>query len=166
MFLKVNLLSTSGAASTGLLYKETVGMGRFLTEVQFVQAVGLATLLPGSDALQLAMFVGFTVAGIAGGLVSLFAAILPPTILMFGLVSILYRVQRQAWVSRFVEGLSPAVAVLIVTVAWKISKGGFEDGLNWQFITLGVASLIAFLFELPAPLVILVCGLLGTLIFR
>jgi chromate transport protein ChrA len=65
-----------------------------------------------------------------------------------------------------VEGLSPAVAVLIVTVAWKISKGGFEDGLNWQFITLGVASLIAFLFELPAPLVILVCGLLGTLIFR
>jgi hypothetical protein len=31
---------------------------------------------------------------------------------------------------------------------------------------LGAASLIAFLFELPAPLVVLVCGLLGTLIFR
>ena len=57
MFLKVNLLSTSGAASTGLLYKETVGLGRFLTETQFVQAVGLSTLLPGSDALQLAMSV-------------------------------------------------------------------------------------------------------------
>ncbi len=166
MFLKVNLLSTSGAASTGLLYKETVGLGRFLTEAQFVQAVGLSTLLPGSDALQLAMFVGFTVGGIPGGLVSLFAAILPPTLIMFGLVSILHRIQRQAWVSRFVEGLTPAVAVLILTVAWKIFKSGLNDGLDIRFIGLGIVSLIAYLFELPAPLVVLVCGLLGTFLFR
>lgn len=165
-FLKVNLLSTSGAASTGLLYKETVGLGRFLTETQFVQAVGLATLLPGSDALQLAMFVGFTVGGIPGGLVSLFAAILPPTIIMFGLVSILYRIQRQAWVSRFVEGLTPAVAVLILMVAWKIVKSGLNGGFDWRFVFLGVASLVAYLFQMPAPLVVLICGLLGTILFR
>jgi chromate transporter len=164
IFLKVNLLSTSGAASTGLLYNEVVG--RFLTDEQFVQAVGLATLLPGSDALQLAMFVGYTVAGIPGGLVSLFSAILPPTFLMFGLVSILHRIQRQAWVSRFVEGLTPAVAVLILTVAWKVVKSGLSDGLDMRFIGLGIASLIAYLFELPAPLVVLVCGLIGTFLFR
>ena len=164
IFLKVNLLSTSGAASTGLLYNEVVG--RFLTDEQFVQAVGLATLLPGSDALQLAMFVGYTVAGIPGGLVSLFSAILPPTFLMFGLVSMLHRIQRQAWVSRFVEGLTPAVAVLILTVAWKVVKSGFNDGWDIRFIGLGAASLIAFLFDLPAPLVVLVCGLIGTFLFR
>ena len=164
IFLKVNLLSTSGAASTGLLYNEVVG--RFLSDEQFVQAVGLATLLPGSDALQLAMFVGYTVEGIPGGLISLFAAILPPTILMFGLVSILHRIQRQAWVSRFVEGLTPAVAVLILTVAWKVLKSGMNDGLDWRFVGLGAASLVAYLFELPAPLVVLICGLLGTFLFR
>lgn len=164
IFLKVNLLSTSGAASTGLLYNEVVGL--FLTKDQFVQAVGLATLLPGSDALQLAMFVGYTVDGIPGGLVSLFAAILPPTVLMFGLVSILHRIQRQAWVSRFVEGLTPAVSVLILTVAWKVISSGESNGLDWRFIGLGAASLIAFLFDLPAPLVVLVSGLLGTLLFR
>lgn len=164
IFLKVNLLSTSGAASTGLLYNEVVG--RFLTDAQFVQAVGLATLLPGSDALQLAMFVGYTVGGIPGGLVSLFAAILPPTIIMYGLVSVLHRIQRQAWVSRFVEGLTPAVAVLILTVAWKIVKTGFSEGLDWRFVGLGVVSLLAYLFELPAPLVVLICGLVGTFLFR
>ena len=164
MFLKVNLLSTSGAASTGLLYNEAVG--RFLTENQFVQAVGLATLLPGSDALQLAMFVGYTVAGIPGGFVSLFAAILPPTILMFALVSVLHRIQREAWVSRFVEGLTPAVAVLILTVAWKILKSGSGSALDWRFVGLGVLSLSAYLFEVPAPLVVLICGLIGTFIFQ
>jgi len=163
-FLKINLLSTSGSASTGLLYNEAVG--HFLTENQFVQAVGLATLLPGSDALQLAMFVGYTVAGIPGGFVSLFAAILPPTVIMLGVVLLLHRIKREAWVSRFVEGLTPAVAVLILTVAWKIFKGSGDDGIGWQTLVLGGAGLIALLFEVPAPLVLLACGIAGTFLFR
>ena len=164
VFLKINLLSTSGAASTGLLYNEAVG--RFLTEDQFVQAVGLATLLPGSDALQLAMFVGYTVGGVSGGLVSLFAAILPPTILMLVLVSLLHRVQREAWLSRFVEGLTPAVAVLIITVAWKVLNSGTGGDLSWIVLAMGGLSLIAYLYEVPAPLVLLVSGLIGTFLFR
>ena len=164
VFLKINLLSTSGAASTGLLYNEAVG--HFLTEDQFVQAVGLATLLPGSDALQLAMFVGYTVAGVAGGLVSLFAAILPPTILMFALVSLLHRIQREAWVSRFVEGLTPAVAVLILTVSWKVLKNGTGGEMDWIIVGFGGASLLAYLIEVPAPIVILVAGLIGTFLFK
>jgi chromate transporter len=163
-FLKINLLSTSGSASTGLLYNEAVG--HFLNENQFVQAVGLATLLPGSDALQLAMFVGYTVAGIPGGFVSFFAAILPPTVIMLGVVMLLHRIQREAWVSRFVGGLTPAVAVLILTVAWKIFKGSGDDVIGWQTLTLGGAGLIALLLEAPAPLVLLACGLVGTFLFK
>lgn len=164
VFLKINLLSTSGAASTGLLYNEAVG--HFLTEDQFVQAVGLSTLLPGSDALQLAMFVGYTVAGVAGGLVSLFAAILPPTVLMFVLVSLLHRVQRQAWLSRFVEGLTPAVAVLILTVSWKVLKSGTGGEFDWIIIGVGGASFVAYLLEIPAPFVILIAGMIGAFMFR
>lgn len=163
-FLKINLLSTSGSASTGLLYNEAVG--HFLTEEQFVQAVGLATLLPGSDALQLAMYVGYTVAGIPGGLVSLFAAILPPTIIMFGVVTLLHRIQREAWVSRFVEGLTPAVAVLIALVAWKIFRGNVENPISWPVLALGGAGLVALLLEIPAPLVLLACGVIGVFLFR
>ena len=163
-FLKINLLSTSGSASTGLLYNEAVG--HFLTEDQFVQAVGLATLLPGSDALQLAMFVGYTVDGIVGGFVSIFAAILPPTVIMLGVVLLLHRIQREAWVSRFVEGLTPAVAILILTVAWKIFFGSGKDPVGWQTYAIGGVSLVALLFELPAPLVLLACGIVGTLIFK
>jgi chromate transporter len=163
-FLKINLLSTSGSASTGLLYNEAVG--HFLTENQFVQAVGLATLLPGSDALQLAMFVGYTVAGIPGGFVSLFAAILPPTVIMLGVVMLLHRIQREAWVSRFVEGLTPAVAILILTVAWKIFRGSGEGAIGWQVLALGGVGLVALLLKAPAPLVLLACGIAGTFLFK
>lgn len=162
-FLKVNLLSTSGPASVGLLYKEAVG--HFLTEQQYVQAVGFSTVMPGSDALQLAMFVGYTIAGIPGGIVSLLGAILPPTLLMFVVVSLLHRIRRESWVASFVKGLTPAVAVLMLFVAWKVFKAG-NGGLGWQSLLLGVSSLIALLFELPGPVVIFVAGLAGVFLYR
>ena len=111
------------------------------------------------------MFVGYSVAGIPGGLVSLFAAILPPTILMFALVALLHRIQREAWLSRFVEGLTPAVAVLILTVSWKVLTNGTEGEFNWVMVGVGAASLLAYLLDVPAPLVILVAGIIGTFAF-
>ena len=162
-FIKINLLSTSGPASVGLLYKEAVGI--FMTEGQFIQAVGISSLLPGSDALQLAMFVGYSAGGVSGALVALLGSILPPTILMFGVVAVLHRLRREAWVSRFVEGLTPAVAVLMLFVAWKVLTGGSEGQFNWQTVSIAVASFVALIFDAPAPLVLLIAGLLGIFIF-
>ncbi|MCC7118343.1 MAG: chromate transporter [Anaerolineales bacterium] len=156
-FLKVNLLSTSGPASVGLLYHEAVG--RFVTEQQFVQAVGFSSVLPGSDALQLAMYIGYAAGGIWGGLVALLGSILPPTLIILGVTMILHRLRREAWVSSFVEGLAPAISVLMVFTAWKIfQKGGNTGWFGWS---LGVASLLAMWFKLPERAVILVAGVLG-----
>lgn len=160
-FLKVNLLSTSGPASVGLLYNEAVG--KFVTEGEFVQAVGFSSVLPGSDALQMAMYVGYAAAGIPGGLVALLASILPPTVLILGVVMLLHRIRREAWVASFVEGLTPAISVVILFSAWKIFQKGGETG--WQGWLIGAASLIALLFEAPARIVILVAALLGIFLF-
>ena len=158
-FLKVNLLSTSGPASVGLLYDQAVG--RFVTEEQFVQAVGFSSVLPGSDALQLAMYVGYTAAGIAGGFVALTASILPPTIIILGVTMILHRLRRESWVPNFVEGLAPAISVLMVFTAWKIFQKGGDTG--WFGWLLGFASFIAMWFKLPERVVVVIAGIIGVI---
>ena len=161
-FLKVNLLSTSGPASLGLLYHEVVG--RFVTESQFVQAVGFSSVLPGSDALQLAMYVGYAAAGIPGGLVALLASILPPTLIILGVTLILHRLRREAWLGSFVTGLTPAISVLMVFTAWRIfQKGG---AMSWEGWLIGLASLAAMYLKAPERLVILIAGVLGILFLR
>jgi len=162
-FIKINLLSTSGPASVGLLYNEAVG--KFMTEPQFIQAVGISSFLPGSDALQLAMFVGYSAAGVPGALVALLGSILPPTLLMFGVVAVLHRLRREAWVSRFISGLTPAVAVLMLFVAWKVFAGDANENFHWQTALIAGGSLIALFFDVPAPLVLLIAGLSGVFIF-
>lgn len=157
IFMKVNLLSTSGPASVGLLYHEVVG--KWVTEAQFVQAVGLSSVLPGSDALQLAMYIGYTVAGIPGGLVALLASILPPTVIILGVTMILHRLRREAWVSNFVEGLAPAITVLMLFTAWKIFQKGGATG--WEGWTIGILSLISMLLKVPERIVVIIAALVG-----
>jgi len=101
IFLKVNLLTTAGPTSVGLLYKETVGT--ILTEAQFVEAVGFSNLVPGSEALKLAMFIGYASGGAAGMFAALLGAIIPPTIIMLTVASILIRFQAQDWMKNMVR---------------------------------------------------------------
>lgn len=158
IFLKVNLLSTSGPASVGLLYHEVVG--KSITEAQFVQAVGFSAVLPGSDALQLAMYIGYAMGGILGGLVALLASILPPTIIILGVTIILSRLRREAWISSFIEGLTPAISVLMLFTAWKIfAKGGSNDWEAWAILLVSLAGM--FSKKLPERIVIVVAGLIG-----
>lgn len=162
IFIKVNLLSTSGPASVGLLYQETVGT--LVTESEFVQAVGFSSVLPGSDAIQLAMYIGYAAAGIPGGLVAMLGSILPPFLLILGAVLVLQRLRREVWLSSFVEGLAPAISVLMVFTAWKIFERGGETGwLGWG---IGVVSLVLMFLNAPARIVVLAAGLLGILLIQ
>jgi chromate transporter len=164
LFLKINLLSTSGIASVGLLHEQAVGT--LLTQEQFVQAVSFSSVLPGSDALQLAMFTGFRVAGLAGAGAALLGSILPPTVLILGVVAVLHRLRREAWVSRFVEGLAPAVAVLMLYVAAKLLVGGVGTSADWLLVAIGAASLLGYIVGAPPPLVLLGAGMLGAMFIR
>lgn len=160
IFLKVNLLSTSGPASVGLLYHEMVG--KYVTEGQFVQAVGFSSVLPGSDALQLAMYLGYAVGGVPGGLVALLASILPPTLIILGVTVILHRLRREAWISSFIEGLTPAISVLMLFTAWKIFQKGGSDG--WEAWAIGLVSMAGMLSKrVPERILIVIAGLIGIL---
>ncbi len=164
MFLKVNLLSPSGPASVGLLYKEAVGT--IMTEESFVEAVGFSNVLPGSEALKLAMFVGFAAGGVPGVLTALLGAVLPPTVMMLVVAAVLQRFQQENWLNGFVAGMSPAVAALIIVVAIELFRVGQAKKVGKRTMFIAALSAVAFFFEVPSPLVLLGAGILGVILFR
>lgn len=164
MFLKVNMLSPSGPASIGMLYKEAVNK-KVMTEAQFVEAVGFSNVLPGSEALKLAMFVGYAAGGLPGVLTALLGAILPPTVLMLFVSALLQRFQHANWINGFVAGMSPAVAALIVVVAWELFRATSPKSIDRRAVLIALLSAVAFWFDLPSPFVLLGAGLLGVLLY-
>lgn len=164
MFVKVNILSTSGPASVGLLYKESVGS--IMTEAQFIEAVGFSNVLPGSEALKLAMFVGYAAGGLPGTLAALLGSILPPTLIMLGVAAAIESIQGEAWMQGFIQGLGPAVAMLIVVVAWQIFRNENTKTIKGRALFIAALSALAFWLDLPSPLVLLGAGILGVILFR
>lgn len=164
MFLKVNLLSPSGPASVGLLYKEAVG--KIVTEERFVEAVGFSNVLPGSEALKLAMFVGFAASGVPGVLTALLGAVLPPTVMMLVVAAVLQRFQQESWLNGFVAGMSPAVAALIIVVAVELFRIGQTKKVGRRTLLITLLSAIALWLNIPSPIVLLGAGILGVILFR
>lgn len=163
MFLKVNILSPSGPASVGFLYEESVG--KLMTEEQFVEAVGFSNVLPGSEALKLAMFVGYAAGGLPGVMSALLGAILPPTVLMLLVSALLQKFQHEDWLAGFVAGMSPAVAALIVYVAWELFRVSSRKRIDHRVVLIAALSALAFWFEIPSPFVLLGAGVLGVILF-
>jgi len=164
MFLKINVLSTSGPASVGLLYKESVGR-KMMTESQFVEAVGFSNVLPGSEALKLAMFVGFAAGGFPGTLAALLGSVLPPTLIMLAVAAVVQRFQGEAWMQGFMNGLGPAVAILIVVVAWQIFRAESTGSFQWRTLLIAALSALGFWLDVPSPFVLLGAGVLGIIFF-
>lgn len=162
MFLKINLLTSSGPASVGLLYKDAVG--HIMTEAQFVEAVGFSNVLPGSEALKLAMFVGFAAGGLTGTLAALLGSTLPPTGSMLIVALAIQGFQDEPWMNGFVRGMVPAVAMLISVAAWKLFRGGKK--LRRRPLLIAALSLVALLLGAPTPLVLLGAGVLGVFLFQ
>ncbi|HEC33438.1 MAG TPA: chromate transporter [Chloroflexi bacterium] len=162
-FLKVNLLTTSGAASVGLLYSEAVG--RLMSREEFVEAVGYSSVLPGSDAVQLAIFVGYRVGGVPGALIACLGAILPPMVIMLVVATVLTRLRGEAWIGGFVKGLAPALAALLLITAYNVvGEGGWR---GWSPLLLGTVSLVAMAaFKVPPAIVLIAAGLTGIFLFR
>lgn len=164
MFLKVNVLSPSGPASIGLLYDEAVG--KIMTEEQFVEAVGLSNVLPGSEALKLAMFVGYAAGGVPGMFTALLGSILPPTVLMLIVAAVLQNFQDAEWLGSFVAGMSPSVAALMVLVAWEIFGHKKDSPVKKRALLIAGLSALALFLNVPSPLVLLGAGLVGVLLFK
>jgi chromate transporter len=163
IFLKVNLLTTAGPTSTGLLYKECVG--KIMTESQFVEAVGFSNLVPGSEALKLAMFIGFSSGGMSGVLAALLGAIIPPTVIMLTVASILIRFQEQEWMKHFIKGMTPAIAVLMALVAWQLFRVANPRSIKWRPLLLALLSFVAFYFGIAPQYVLIGAGVLGVILY-
>ena len=157
------LLTTAGPTSIGLLYKETVGT--LMTEAQFVEAVGFSNLVPGSEALKLAMFIGYSSGGISGVMAALLGAIIPPTVIMLTVASVLVRFQGQDWMKHFIKGMTPAIVVLLALVAWQLFRAANPQAIKWRPLFLALASFIALYFGVSPQYVLIGAGILGVILY-
>jgi len=160
VWLKIGLLSFGGpTGQIALMHQELVEKRRWIGETRFLHALNYCMLLPGPEAQQLSIYVGWLLHRTWGGIVAGTLFVLPGALLLWG-ISWLYVTQGQVpWVAAIFYGLKSAVLGIVAHAVLRIGRKALKNAAMW---TVAAAAFIGiFFFHVPFPLLILGAALLG-----
>lgn len=157
---KIGILSFGGpAAQISLMHKQVVDENKWLSEQQFLNALGFCMLLPGPEAMQLATYAGWRLHGVLGGLIAGLLFVLPGATVIMLLAGIYASYGDVPLVSALFYGVKAAVLVIVLEALIKVSKKALSEKVHWLIAVLAFVGL--FLFAVPYPLIVLGAGLYG-----
>ena len=147
------------AGQISLMHEEIVDRRKWVSNGRFLHALNFCMLLPGPEAQQLAIYLGWLLHRVKGGLVAGIMFVLPSVFVMFGL-SWLYAVHGDVtWVSAIFAGLAPAVIAIVAAATIRIGTKALANGL---MLGVAIAAFVAiFLLHVPFPLIVVGAVLIG-----
>ncbi|UQN09410.1 chromate efflux transporter [Deinococcus sp. QL22] len=157
---RIAALSFGGpAGQIAVMHRILVEDKRWISEERFLHALNYCMLLPGPEAQQLAIYIGWLLHGTKGGIVAGSLFVLPGflSILILSIIYALY--QETTLVQAVFFGLKAAVLVIVLEAVQRIGKRALKHPL--LVVLAGLAFVALFFFNVPFPLVVLGAGLTG-----
>lgn len=154
----------SGLAIVPFLHGGVVDRFHWLTERQFLDAVAVAMITPGPVVITVA-FIGFLVAGAAGGLIAAAGVFLPPYLAVIALAPSVRKWAADPRVRAFVGGVTAAAAGAIGGAALVLGRRAIID-LPTAAIGIIALALLTKTKKVPEPVLILAAAIAGLALRR
>ncbi|MEB0138712.1 MULTISPECIES: chromate efflux transporter [unclassified Undibacterium] len=160
-WLKLGCLSFGGpAGQIAMMHAELVEKRRWISEARFLHALNYCMLLPGPEATQLAIYIGWLMHKTRGGILAGILFILPSLGLLIALSYLYLQFGQHHLINGVLAGIRPAVAAIVCAAAWRIGRRSLT---NVYLRAIAILSFIAItVLSLPFPLILLVAAVLGT----
>lgn len=160
VWARIGVLSFGGpAGQIALMHRELVEERRWLGDRRFVTALNFCMLLPGPEAMQLAVYIGWLMHRTAGGIVAGVLFVLPGALAMLALSMVYALFGQVGAVAALFYGLKAAVLALVAQAVVRI--GARVLGHRALVGVAGGAFLAIFALGVPFPVIVLAAGLLG-----
>lgn len=159
-WLKLGFISFGGpAGQIALMHAELVEKRRWISERRFLHALNYCMVLPGPEATQLAIYIGWLMHRATGGIVAGVLFVLPSLLILMALSWIYLLFGNMPLVAGVLYGIKPAVVAIVLAAAWRI---GTRTIKNLWLGSIAAAALLAIsVLQIPFPLIIGSAALLG-----
>jgi chromate transporter len=162
-WFKLGFISFGGpAGQIALMHTELVEKRRWISERRFLHALNYCMLLPGPEATQLAVHIGWLLHRTWGGIVAGVLFVLPSLILLIGLSWIYLTYGSIPAVAGVLYGIKPAVVAIVLAAAWRIGSRTLKNA--WLIAIAVTAFLAIAVLQVPFPFIVLgsaAAGLIG-----
>lgn len=162
-WVRLGFISFGGpAGQIAILHREVVERRRWLDERSFADALNFCMLLPGPEALQLAIYLGWRLHGTRGGLVAGLAFILPAVVLLLVLSWIYAAYGHVPTLAGVLLGLKAAVLGLVLQALERLGRRALRTPVHWALAAGALAAMLTG--GLPFPFLMLGAALAGCLL--
>ena len=147
------------AGQIAVMQRALVDEKRWIGQKRFLHALSFCTLLPGPEAQQLAIYIGWLLNGVIGGLIAGVLFVLPGVLALLVLSALYVAAGDTTIVTAVLAAVAPAVLVIVAQAVVRV--GGRALG-HPALVALAVAAFIALsIFKTPFPLVVGVAAAVG-----
>ncbi len=163
-WFKLGFISFGGpAGQIAIMHKELVEEKRWISENRFLHALNYCMVLPGPEAQQLAIYIGWLLHRTWGGVVAGVLFVLPSLFILIGLSYVYVVFGGVPWVAALLYGIKPAVAAIVVQAVHRIgSKTLKTPAIAPLLWAIAVMSFLALYFlQLPFPVIVIAAALIG-----
>src|ERR1044071_7841317 len=159
-WVKLGFISFGGpAGQIAIMHRELVERRRWLSEERFLHALNYCMLLPGPEAQQLAIYIGWLMHRTLGGIVAGAFFVIPSIFILLALSYTYAAYGNIPAVAGVLSGFKPIVVAIVVEAMLKIGSRALK---GWAHYVIAVAAFIAIYFlRLPFPLIVLASGVVG-----
>lgn len=160
VWTRIGLLSFGGpAGQIAMMHRILVEEKKWLGERRFLHALNFCMLLPGPEAQQLAVYIGWLMNRTAGGIIAGVLFVLPGVVAIMALSWIYALYGSVGIVEALFFGLKAAVLAIVVHAVVRIGSRALR---NRTMLGVAAASFIAiYAFDVPFPLIIATAALAG-----
>ena len=159
-WLKLGFISFGGpSGQIAVMHAELVEKKRWIGNSRFLHALNFCMLLPGPEAIQLAIYIGWLLHKTRGGIVAGALFLLPSIFILWALSYIYVAFGHVVWIAAVFYGLKPAVLAIVAAAVIRIGRRALQNSMMWAIA--GAAFIAIYFFRVPFPAIIVTAGLLG-----
>lgn len=147
------------AGQIAVMQRTLVDERRWIGQRRFLHALNYCMLLPGPEAQQLAIYVGWLLNGTRGGVVAGTLFVLPGLLALLALSAIYVAFGETTAVVALFAGLAPAVLAIVVQAVVRVGRRALAHP---ALVAVAVAAFLALaVFAVPFPLVVAAAAAVG-----
>ena len=168
-WLQLGFISFGGpAGQIAIMHRELVEKRRWISEKRFLHALNFCMLLPGPEAQQLAIYLGWLMHRTWGGVVAGTLFVLPSLVLLIVLSWVYMAHGEQPIVAGIFYGIKPAVAAIVLHALHRIASKslGNPQILPIPWVLAAMSFIAVWAFNIAFPWVVLTALLMGVLLSR
>jgi chromate transporter len=159
-WVKLGFISFGGpAGQIAIMHRELVERRCWVSEERFLHALNYCMLLPGPEAQQLAIYIGWLLHRTPGGIAAGAFFVIPSIFILLTLSYIYAAYGQVAAVAGVLAGFKPVVVAIVVEAVLKIGGRALKRGVHYVIAALSFIGI--YFLHVPFPVIVLTAGLVG-----